>query len=79
MGNKANASRINGRNKNFAQRLRFAYFGKPGLMLLNTKRDLPRIYHNIKDEYLQNYLDEFCHKTNRRYLREQIVDRLMFR
>jgi hypothetical protein len=33
----------------------------------------------IKDEYLQNYLDEFCHKTNRRYLREQIVDRLMFR
>jgi hypothetical protein len=31
MGIKANASKINGRSKNFAQRLRFAYYGKPGV------------------------------------------------
>ena len=36
-------------------------------MISNTKRNLLGTNHQIKDEYLQNYLNEFCYKTNRRY------------
>lgn len=46
-------------------------------MIANTKRNFLGIYHNIKDTYLQNYLDEFCYKTNRRYFGENLFDRLM--
>lgn len=46
-------------------------------MISNTKRNLLGIHHNIKDKYLQNYLDEFCYKTNRRYFGENLFDRLM--
>jgi hypothetical protein len=46
-------------------------------MISNTKRNLLGIHHNIKDIYLQNYLDEFCYKTNRRYFGENLFDRLM--
>jgi hypothetical protein len=35
------------------------------------------IYHDIKPEYLQNYLNEFCYKFNRRYFGENLFDRLM--
>jgi len=33
----------------------------------NAKKVLQGIFHHIKPEYLQNYLDEFCYKLNRRY------------
>lgn len=46
-------------------------------MISNTKRNLLGMHHNIKDTYLQNYLDEFCYKTNRRYFGENLFDRLM--
>jgi len=46
-------------------------------MISNTKRNLLGIHHNIKDIYLQNYLDEFCYKTNRRYFGDNLFDRLM--
>lgn len=46
-------------------------------MIANTKRNFLGIHHNIKDIYLQNYLDEFCYKTNRRYFGENLFDRLM--
>ncbi|MDR0754790.1 MAG: IS1595 family transposase, partial [Prevotellaceae bacterium] len=32
---------------------------------------------DIKPEYLQNYLHEFCYKFNRRYFGEQLFDRLL--
>ena len=32
----------------------------------NFKRYVDGIHHHISDEYLQNYLDEFVYKTNRR-------------
>jgi hypothetical protein len=35
------------------------------------------IFHDIKPEYLQNYLNEFCYKFNRRYFGERRFDRLM--
>ena len=46
-------------------------------MISNAKRNLLGINHKIKDEYLQNYLDEFCYKTNRRYFDLNLFERLM--
>ncbi|OAV63434.1 Transposase [Bacteroidales bacterium Barb6XT] len=43
----------------------------------NAKRMLLDIYHDIKPEYLQNYLNEFCYKFNRRYFGENLFDRLL--
>jgi predicted RNA-binding Zn-ribbon protein involved in translation (DUF1610 family) len=36
------------------------------ITISNAKRQLLDIYHDIKPEYLQLYLDEFCYKFNRR-------------
>ena len=47
-------------------------------MISNAKRNFLGINHKIKDEYLQNYLDEFCYKTNRRYFGKELFERLMF-
>jgi len=46
-------------------------------MISNAKRNFLGINHKIKDEYLQNYLDEFCYKTNRRYFGKELFERLM--
>jgi hypothetical protein len=46
-------------------------------MISNAKRNLLGINHKIKDEYLQNYLDEFCYKTNRKYFGLNLFERLM--
>ena len=36
------------------------------------------IHHNcINDRYVQNYLDEFCYKFNRRYYGGALSERLM--
>ncbi|RRD69344.1 IS1595 family transposase, partial [Tannerella forsythia] len=34
-------------------------------------------FHDIKPEFLQNYLDEFCYKFNRRYGGEALFGRLL--
>lgn len=46
-------------------------------MISNSKRNLLGINHNIKDCYLQNYLNEFCYKTNRRFFGSGLFDRLI--
>lgn len=46
------------------------------IMISNAKRQLLDIYHSVKPEFLQNYLNEFCYKFNRRYC--DLFDRLMF-
>lgn len=46
------------------------------IAIANAKRTLLGIYHKIKGKYLQNYLDEFCYKLNRRYFGERLFDRL---
>ena len=46
-------------------------------MISNAKRNLLGINHQIKNEYLQNYLDEFCFKTNRRYFGNDLFKRLV--
>lgn len=47
------------------------------IAISNAKRVLLDIFHDIKPEYLQSYLNEFCYKFNRRYFGEQRFDRLM--
>jgi hypothetical protein len=48
------------------------------IAISNAKRQLPGTYHDIKPEFLQNYLDEFCYKFNRRYAGEALFARLLF-
>ena len=47
------------------------------IAISNVKRNLLGIYHRIDDKYLQNYLDEFCYKLNRRYFGDKLFDRLI--
>jgi ISXO2-like transposase domain len=46
-------------------------------MISNAKRTLLGVHHIISIKYAQNYLDEFCHKVNRRNFGEQLFDRLL--
>ena len=46
------------------------------IAISNAKRTLLGIFHKIKGKYLQNYLNEFCYKLNRRYFSETLFDRL---
>lgn len=48
------------------------------IAISNAKRQLLNTYHDIKPEYLQSYLDEFCYKFNRRYYGESLFNRLLF-
>jgi len=44
----------------------------------NAKKVLLGIHHNcIDQDYVQNYLDEFCYKFNRRYFGDKLSDRLL--
>ncbi len=52
--------------------LKWAHIG-----ISNAKRTLLGIYHKIEDENLQDYLDEFCYKLNRRYFGKVLFERLL--
>jgi hypothetical protein len=43
----------------------------------NVKRLLLDTHHQLKKEYLQYYLNEFCYKFNRLYFGEKLFDRLV--
>ncbi|UZR99114.1 IS1595 family transposase [Chondrinema litorale] len=43
----------------------------------NAKKVLQGIYQHTRPGYLQNYLDEFCYKLNRRYFENDIFDRIL--
>lgn len=47
------------------------------IAISNAKRTLLGIYHKIEGKYLQNYLNEFCYKLNRRYFGNHLFDRLV--
>ena len=47
------------------------------IAISNAKRLLLDVYHDITPGYLQNYLNEFCYKFNRRYFGDALFDRLM--
>ena len=43
----------------------------------NVKRLLLDVHHRIDDDFLQNYLNEFCYKFNRRYFEDKTMERLL--
>ncbi len=43
----------------------------------NAKKKLLGLHHHVKDNYMQNYLNEFCYKFNRRYFGENLFGRLV--
>ena len=43
----------------------------------NAKKVLQGLHHSIGKDYLQNYLNEFCYKYNRRYFDDKLFDRLV--
>jgi len=43
----------------------------------NVKRLLLGTHHSIGKGYLQNYLNEFCYKLNRRYLEDDMFEHMM--
>jgi hypothetical protein len=46
------------------------------IAIANAKRWLLGIHHTVKGKYLQNYLNEFCYKLNRRYFGNRLFDRV---
>lgn len=46
------------------------------IAISNAKRNFLGVYHKIMGKYLQNYLNEFCYKLNRRYFGDRLFDRL---
>ena len=47
------------------------------IAISNAKRMLLDVFHDIRPEYLQSYLNEYCYKFNRRYFGERRFDRLL--
>ena len=47
------------------------------IAISNAKRQFLGVHHSIKEGYLQNYLNEFCYKLNRRQHRDVLFDRLI--
>lgn len=47
------------------------------IAISNAKRLILDVHHNIEPQYLQDYLNEFCYKYNRRYFGERLFDRLL--
>ena len=47
------------------------------IAISNAKKMCLGIHHSIKRDYMQNYLNEFCYKFNRRYFGEKLFDRLL--
>ena len=47
------------------------------IAIANAKRWILNNNHDIKEEFLQFYLNEFCYKFNRRYFGENLFDRLL--
>jgi hypothetical protein len=47
------------------------------IAISNAKRQIISTFHNVKPEFLQKYLDEFCYKFNRRYFGEALFNRLL--
>ncbi len=46
-------------------------------MVSNAKRTFAGIHHLMQADYIQNYLDEFCYKVNRRYFGQNIFEILL--
>ncbi|HWT27331.1 MAG TPA: IS1595 family transposase [Mobilitalea sp.] len=47
------------------------------VMISNIKSNIEGTYHGLDNNYLQNYLDEFCYRLNRRDLKVPVFDKLL--
>ena len=47
------------------------------ITISNAKRNLLNNFHHVDIGYLQNYLDEFTYRLNRRYFGEKLFERLL--
>jgi hypothetical protein len=47
------------------------------IAISNAKKKIAGLHHSVKDIYMQNYLNEFCYKFNRRYFGIKLFDRLI--
>lgn len=47
------------------------------VMISNIKSNIEGTYHGLDNHYLQNYLDEFCYRFNRRNLDIPVFDKLL--
>ena len=47
------------------------------IAIFNTKALMRDIYHGVKLEFLQWYLDKFCYKFNSMYFGDGLFDRLV--
>jgi hypothetical protein len=47
------------------------------IVISNFKSYVLGTYHGISDRYVQEYLDEFCYRLNRRFWENQIPNRLL--
>lgn len=48
------------------------------IAISNVKRWLLGIHHSAHPKYLQNYLNEFCYRFNRRFFGQSLFDNLLF-
>jgi len=46
-------------------------------VIANAKRQLLGVHHSIHREFLQNYLNEFCYKLNRRTFSDDLFNRMI--
>lgn len=47
------------------------------IIIANAKRTFAGVYHKMKRKYLQNYLDEFAYKLNRRFMFKKLFERTL--
>jgi hypothetical protein len=47
------------------------------IAISNAKKKLKGIHHHVKNQYIQNYLNEYSYRFNRRNFNENIFDRLI--
>lgn len=47
------------------------------IAISNAKSLFQDMYHGVKEEFLQEYLNEFCYKFNRKYFGDKVFDRLV--
>jgi len=48
------------------------------IVITNAKNMCKGVFHKMNREFLQNYLNEFCYKLNRRYFRLRVFQRLTY-
>jgi hypothetical protein len=46
-------------------------------VIANAKRQILGVHHSVNKEFIQNYLDEYCYKLNRRYFTGDLFESVL--